>query len=347
MGSRGAYPPATVLRMNAFSPAAELPFISVVLPTFNEAAYIEDCLRTLLDDPYPRDRLEVFVVDGGSTDGTREIVARLRGEFPFLRLLDNPKRLQGPAFNLAYQAADRRAAWIVRCDAHARYPQGFLTRCIAACKIRGADVVTYADAPIGLGCFQKAVAFAQNSPIGVGQSLYRLGTKSAFVDHGKHGAFQRATLDKGLLYDESFAINEDVELSHRIWQSGGKVWLEHELKVGYYPRHSLRGLVRQYYLYGRGRARTLMKHGMTMKPRQGATIALLAANVISLVGGFFWAPLWLVLAAYCAAIAAGAVAGAVQRRDPCVLLAFVALAAMHHAWPIGFLAERLAGRTTG
>ncbi|MBL8835789.1 MAG: glycosyltransferase family 2 protein [Alphaproteobacteria bacterium] len=331
--------------MNAFSPSAELPFISVVLPTFNEAAYIEDCLRTLLDDPYPRDRLEVFVVDGGSTDGTREIVARLRGEFPFLRLLDNPKRLQGPAFNLAYQAADRRAAWIVRCDAHARYPQGFLTRCIAACQTRGADVVTYADAPIGLGCFQKAVAFAQNSPIGVGQSLYRLGTRSAFVDHGKHGAFLRATLDKGLLYDESFAINEDVELSHRIWQSGGKVWLEHELKVGYYPRHSLRGLIRQYYLYGRGRARTLMKHGMTMKPRQGATIALLAVNLASLVGGFFWAPLWLALAAYLAAIAAGSVAGAVQRRDPCVLLAFVALAAMHHAWPVGFIAERLAGRS--
>jgi len=77
------------------------PFVTVVLPTLNEAGYIETCLRTLLDDPFPRDRLEVFVVDGGSSDGTRAIVERLRSEFPFVRLLDNPKRLQGAAFNLA------------------------------------------------------------------------------------------------------------------------------------------------------------------------------------------------------------------------------------------------------
>ena len=68
------------------------PFITVVLPTLNEAGYIETCLRTLLDDPFPRDRLEVFVVDGGSSDGTRAIVEQLRSEFPFIRLLDNPQR---------------------------------------------------------------------------------------------------------------------------------------------------------------------------------------------------------------------------------------------------------------
>jgi succinoglycan biosynthesis protein ExoA len=150
-------------------------------------------------------------------------------------------------------------------------------------------------------------------------------------------------LEKGLLYDEAFAINEDVELSHRIWKSGSGVWLEHELAVGYYPRKDIAGLARQYYRYGVGRARTLMKHGMTLKPRQGATLILLAVNAASLVGGLAWGPLWLPVAAYSVAIAAAAALGALQRRNPCVLLAALALPVMHHAWPVGWLVGRLRG----
>lgn len=316
-------------------------FLTVVIPTLNEASYIETCLRTLLDDPFPRDRLEILVLDGGSTDGTTGIVERLAGEFPFLRVIANPGRLQAIAFNRAWEAADKRAQWLIRCDAHARYPKGFLSACVAAGESSGADLVVYADAPIGLTCFQKAVAFAQNSPIGVGNSLYRLGTVSAFVDHGKHGAFRRALLEKGLLYDESFAINEDSELSHRIRAAGGRIWLERALAVGYYPRASLAGLARQYFLYGSGRARTLRKHKLTPHLRQGATVALLAGNLVSLLGGFVWAPLWLLAAAYLAALGAGAALGAIRRRDPCVLLAAFAFAVMHHAWPLGYLAEQL------
>jgi len=207
-------------------------------------------------------------------------------------------------------------------------------------KSSGADLVVYADAPIGLTCFQKAVAFAQNSPIGVGNSLYRLGTVSAFVDHGKHGAFRRSVLEKGLLYDESFAINEDSELSHRIRAAGGKIWLDRALAVGYYPRNNLTGLARQYFLYGGGRARTLRKHGLQPQLRQGATVALLAANLVSAICGFLWWPLWLFVVAYAAALGTAAAVDAVQRREPCGLLAAVAFAVMHHAWPLGYLAAR-------
>jgi succinoglycan biosynthesis protein ExoA len=315
-------------------------FLTVVIPALNEASYIETCLRTLLDDPFPRDQLEILVLDGGSSDGTVAIIERLRAEFPFLRVIANPGRLQAIAFNRAWEAADKRAQWLIRCDAHARYPQGFLTTCVAAGESSGADLVVYADAPLGLTCFQKAVAFAQNLPIGVGNSLYRLGTVSAFVDHGKHGAFRRAVLEKGLLYDESFAINEDSELSYRIRAAGGRIWLERKLAVGYYPRASLAGLARQYFLYGGGRARTLRKHHLKPHLRQGATVALLAANLVSLIGGFLWWPLWLFAGAYVAAVTAGAAVGAIQRREPCVLLAAVAFAVMHHVWPIGYLKAR-------
>jgi succinoglycan biosynthesis protein ExoA len=128
---------------------------------------------------------------------------------------------------------------------------------------------------------------------------------------------------------------------YRIRAAGGRIWLERKLAVGYYPRASLAGLARQYFPHGGGRARTLRKHGLKPQLRQGATVALLAAHLVSLVGGLVWWPLWLFAAAYVAAITAGAAAGAIQRREPCVLLAAVAFAVMHHAWPLGYLAAKL------
>lgn len=320
------------------------PHITLVLPVLNEAAYIEDCLRSLLDDAYPRDRIEILVVDGNSTDATVAIVERLKAEFPFLRVIVNPKRLQAVAFNLAWRAASPASRWLIRCDAHARYPQGFISRCVATGLQSGAALIVYADAPVGRSCFQRAVAHAQNSKIGVGGAVYRLGTVSGFVDHGKHGAFRRDILEAGLLYDENFAINEDSELSYRIIAAGHRIWLEKDLAVGYFPRHNVAGLWRQYYRYGKGRVRTYAKHNLTMKPRQAATILLLAANIVSLLGGLVLHPiLYAFVGAYALALLVAAIAGAVQRRDGCVLLSAIAYAVMHHAWPIGYLKARLFG----
>src|SRR5690242_13206635 len=80
---------------------APMTHLAVVLPALNEEHHLERCVRTLIDDPWPRERLEILVVDGGSRDGTLEVARRLSAEFPFLRVLENPKRLQASAFNLA------------------------------------------------------------------------------------------------------------------------------------------------------------------------------------------------------------------------------------------------------
>src|SRR5205823_611476 len=114
--------------------------------------------RSLLDDPYPRDRLELFVVDGGSRDRTVALVEGLSREFPFVGVLHNPKRLQSAGFNLALRAADPRATVIMRCDVHAEYPPGFLSRGVRALERSGAAVATYADAPKAATPFQAAVA---------------------------------------------------------------------------------------------------------------------------------------------------------------------------------------------
>jgi succinoglycan biosynthesis protein ExoA len=316
------------------------PFASVILPALNEERYLERCVRSLLDGSYPLGRLEVFVVDGGSTDRTVEIAERLKAEFPCLAVLHNPQRLQAAAFNLAMRAADRRSRYLIRCDVHADYEPGFIGRAIASLAATpGAAVSTYADAPKALSCFQRAVAFAQNTPLGVGAAWYRLGGQSRFVDHGKHGCFRRDAVEAVGGYDENFSHNEDSELSLRLAQAGWKIWLDAGLTVGYYPRDGVRALARQYYLYGRGRAKTVMKHRLMPRPRQLAPAALVAGEAALLLASLAVQP-WLLpacLALYAACLAAVAGYGALRKGSACVLLAAIAFAVMHHCWGLGFL----------
>jgi succinoglycan biosynthesis protein ExoA len=322
-------------------PAAEPVFMTIVLPALNEERHLERCIRSLLDDLYPRDRLELFVVDGGSTDGTVAVAQALAREFRFIRILPNPQRLQAPGFNLALRAADPRARYIMRCDVHADYPPGFLTRGARALERSGASVATYGDAPKASGRFQTAVAFAQNTPLGVGNAWYRLGGVSRFVEHGKHGIFRREALEAVGGYDESFSHNEDSELSLRIIQSGGRVWLDADLAVGYYPRSSPSALARQYFLYGRGRAQTVLKHRIRPRLRQLAPALL----VLGELGALALAPFSQIVrdaaltggTLYLLALAAAASYGALKQRRPAVLLSALAFAIMHHAWGAGFL----------
>src|SRR5213076_1626439 len=111
-------------------PPPERPFVSVVVPCRDEARRIERCLESILASEYPRERLEVLVVDGMSGDGTREFVARLVEREPAIRLLDNPQRITPTALNIGIRAA--RGDVIVRMDAHVVYPPDHIPRSVAA-----------------------------------------------------------------------------------------------------------------------------------------------------------------------------------------------------------------------
>lgn len=320
------------------------PFATIVLPALDEERYLETCVRSLLAGGAAPDRLELLVLDGGSTDGTRALAERLAAELPLLRLIDNPGRLQSAAFNLALREADPRAEYIIRCDVHAEYPPGFVARALRTAEETGAALVAYSDAPLHHGCFQAAVAFAQSTPVGVGGSRYRLGGRSGWVDHGKHGCFRRSAVEAAGGYDESFSHNEDSELSLRLLQAGERIWLDGDLVVGYYPRGSLPALARQYWRYGRGRAATCLKHRVWPGPRQLAPPALVLWHLLVIVAAF-WQPLVLLApAAYLAALTVVAAVAAARRRRLCLLLAPAALATMHHAWGAGFLSRVAAGR---
>jgi hypothetical protein len=214
-----------------------------VLPIRNEADHIEACLERLLRQDYPRDRLEVLVVDGASDDGTPEVVERVRANHPDadLRLLDNPQRTVPPALNIGIRAA--RGDVIVRMDGHAVPAPDYVAACVAALARSGAANVGGVVEAEGATPFGQAVALATQHPLGAGDAKHRIGGAAGDVDTVPFGAFRRDVFDKVGLFDESLVRNQDYEFNVRIRAAGERVHFDPRIRFAYTPRGSARALV--------------------------------------------------------------------------------------------------------
>jgi succinoglycan biosynthesis protein ExoA len=311
--------------------------VLVVIPTLNEVHGIESVIASLACDLPPNPEVLFVVADGGSTDGTVERVQALQATRPWLQLLPNPKRIQSAAVNLAVRRYGGAADVLIRCDAHAGYPRGFIQQLVQTLERSQADAVVVPMDSAGTGCFQRAVAWVSDSRVGSGGSAHRGGRRSGFVDHGHHAAFRMASFQRAGGYDESFTHNEDAELDCRQRRLGSKLYLDADIRLAYAPRATPLSLARQYYAYGRGRSRTVRRHPGSMRLRQLALpvhlVLLLASLLLAL-----WLPLalaWPVF--YLAVLAFSSVSIAWQQRSACGLLAGPAAAIMHTAWAGGFL----------
>lgn len=322
-------------------------FISIVIPCLNEADFIVSAIdsvtpRSTDASPLPFD-YEILVVDGGSTDGTIDLVEAKAKDDPRIRLLHNPRRLQSAAMNLAAEQANPLASILLRADSHATYPAGFAAACIKALRANKAQSVVVTMNTAGIGCFQQSVAAAQNSLLGNGGSAHRRPGQSKFVDHGHHAAFDRAFYRRVGGYDESLRANEDVDLDMRIQQAGGRIWLETSIPMTYFPRDTVMGLARQYFHYGFGRAFTYRSHRYRLKARHMAPLAVTVGTVGGIVLALTVDPIF-ALAPWSYFILCLGWSGiaAARRRQPCLLGMGLAAAIMHHAWAFGFLRGLLA-----
>jgi succinoglycan biosynthesis protein ExoA len=325
--------------VRSWAPVGDRAF--VVIPCLDEAAHIEGLVRHLLDDPDWPDPL-VVVADGGSTDGTAQIVGVMAAEDLRVRLLDNPRRLQSSAVNLAAARYGRGRRFMVRVDAHAGYPKAYVSRLVREARRTGAASVVVAMDTIGLGGFQSAAAAAQNSLLGVGGSAHRMGAQSGWVDHGHHALFDLEDFFGVGGYDESFRANEDAEFDVRLGRSGGGVWLSREVRVTYYPRSTPRELFRQYLNYGQGRARTLLRHRMAPKLRQLLPAAVFPAVVLAPLG--LIQPVFALPAvAWLGGCLAGGVLLGLKSGQREAFGAGAAAAVMHLGWSIGFWRQLLSG----
>ncbi|MFC3069476.1 glycosyltransferase family 2 protein [Phenylobacterium soli] len=306
----------------------------IVIPCLNEAGLIAQVIARILDDDGLVDPL-VLVADGGSDDGCRDIVAEIAARDPRVRLMDNPGRLQSAGVNLAARTLGGDRPWLVRVDAHADYPTNYVSTLIAEAQRTGAHSVVVAMETVGEAPFQRAVAAAQNSRLGTGGAAHRVGAEGGWVDHGHHALFSHEAFQAIGGYDESFSHNEDAELDLRLAQEGARIWLTDRTRIVYHPRRTPGALWKQYVSYGKGRARTVLKHYTPLKLRQALPLAVAPAVLGLAASPLFW-PLAIPALVWMATALGYGLALAARSRDPAVALAGPAAMIMHLGWSLGF-----------
>lgn len=319
--------------------------ILAVIPALNEERHIEDCIRSLMAGSPVLRLVPMVVADGGSTDATVAIVERLAAEFPNLKVMHNPRKLQSAAINFAAGTfASEKTRWLVRCDAHSIYPQNFILHVAEALHRTGAASVVIPMDAVGETCFEKANAWVVDTLLGSGGSAHRGGRRSHYVDHGHHAGFDLGWFRQIGGYDETFSHNEDAEYDHRLGLAGGKVWLDADIRIEYVPRGTVRALARQYFNYGKGRARNLRKHSGRLKLRQAVPILALVGSLFGLLAGLAFWPLLALPLGYASILAGASAAIAIGRKSLCGLYSGLAAGTMHMAWAAGYLWESAAGK---
>lgn len=315
--------------------ASDMPFVSVIIPARNAESALPSTLDSVLSQEYSGD-FEVVVADGSDSDATADLI---RERYSGVRLVDNPDGSTPSALNRAIEVSGGDV--IVRCDTHSVLPSGYIQRAVETLLRTGASNVGGQQFAVGETYFERAVALAQTTPLGVGDARYRLGGGAEGpADTVYLGVFRRDMLDSVGGYDTDLMRNQDYELNWRLQQNGGIVWFDPELVVRYRPRRSLGALAVQYFDYGRWKSVMLRRDCGSMRPRHFASpllvLGLIVSAILGVAGvGMPWLPFGLPII-YLTALLLGMVTVGVHRRDTAALLLPIVFATMHISWGIGF-----------
>lgn len=284
---------------------SDRPTVTIAIPTFNEASYIEQTILYLLNTTYPH-VIELFVADGGSTDGTQEIVRQLSQKDVRIKLLHNPLKVQSAALNLILKHASGDV--YLRADAHSDYAPDYVERCVEALLESQALNVGGAQRFAAKTAFQAGIALASKSFLGSGGARYRSPLYSGYADTVYLGCFWRQPLQTLSGYRVEATANEDFELNlrlkdyyHSLTQddnstelnstsaSGNKaIYISSKICTWYFPRASLKLLWKQYFTYGCGRYMTTINHRQYVSWRGNLPfLALSGGFVILLLIDFF------------------------------------------------------------
>lgn len=310
------------------------PAVSVIMPVRNEERHLVASVRRVLEQDYPGD-VQLVLAVGPSRDGTEDVAASLAAEEPAVTVVANPSGLTPSGLNAAIAASDRPI--VARVDGHAMLPRDYLRLAVDAIRETGADNVGGVMAAEGVTAFEKAVARAMTSWVGVGNARFHTGGAAGPAETVYLGVFRRAALERVGGYDESFLRAQDWEMNYRIRRSGGLVWFTPKIEVCYRPRSSLRTLARQYFDYGRWRRVVSRRTGSINLRYLAPPTAVVLMGVGVGVAAAGWTLGLVVPGAYVVGVLAGSVW--TGRGLPGRARAYLPLvyATMHCTWGVGFL----------
>ena len=274
--------------------------LSVVCPIYNEEKYIAQFLDSLLQQDYPKNDLEILLVDGMSKDKTREIVATYTQQYPFIRLIDNPERIVPYAMNRGIEAATGDI--IMRLDAHASYRPDYFSVLVSGIKRLNAENIGTVCKTDVLNKTPKTLAIREvlGNKFGVGNSTFRTGiTKEQEVDTVPFGCWKRDVFEKYGLYDVRLVRNQDIELNKRILRGGGKIYILPDTYCTYLARETWSGLAKNNYGNGKWNILTVYytKTFSSLSLRHFIPLLFILSLIVPLLLSILWWPFALVSAA--------------------------------------------------
>ncbi len=319
------------------------PRVSLLVAMRNEAGHIEKCLASIFAQDYPQESLEVWVLDGESTDGSWTSVERLLAGRRNCHLLSNPRVTQAAGWNLGIARSTGDIVGIV--SAHSELAPDYVPAAVETLRRTGADMVGGPMRAEAEGLVGQAVALATSTPFGVGGARFHYTEREEEVDTVYMGLCWRATYDWMGGFDEEMVRDQDDELSYRLRERGGRIVCNPAICSRYRNRATLRSLWRQYFQYGYWKVRVMQKHPRQMCLRQfvpaAFVVTLLFSALLAVIArGGLWA-LASVAGTYIAATA-GVSLWLARRsgwRMACALPAVFAI--LHFGYGLGFLAGLL------
>lgn len=324
-----------------------LPGVSYVMPVLNEVTEVRAAVGSLLDQDYTGP-FEVILALGPSIDGTNELVAEMSAADPRIRAIDNPVGSTPAGLNVAIRASVHPV--VIRVDAHSVLPTDYTRIAVHTLIESGADNVGGIMRAEGRTPFERAVALAYGSRVGLGGTPHHVGGTAGPAETAYLGVFRRERLFDVGLFDEGIKRGQDWELNRRLRQTGGTVWFTPELVVTYRPRPSLKRLVRQFVATGLWRGELARRfpanNGLRyfVPPAMVAAMALgIVAGLVGVVGAVLGTPLaWALLGfvvpvVYLLFVVLGSIAVARRSGLPTLLWLLVVLPCIHVGWGLGFI----------
>jgi len=314
------------------------PFLSVIVPCYNESAFIERCLASILASDYPSGRLEVIAADGMSTDGTRALLDGLAARDPRLRVIDNPERVTPVALNRAIAAS--RGEIVLRFDGHAVMPRDYLRRSVELLESSNADNAggSIRTVPPSTGLFAGSIAVALGSRFGVGDSGFRTsggqrGPRAADTVFG--GCWRRELFSRIGGFNERLARGQDLEFNLRLRRAGGTIVLDPEIRCDYYARGGLASFWAHNFSNGVWAVLPFaFSEIVPIRGRHLIPLAFVSALAVSVALPFPWSIA--VAAVYvAAALAVSAKRALAERRVLYLVLLPVTFANLHLAYGLG------------
>ncbi|NND77448.1 MAG: glycosyltransferase family 2 protein [Flavobacteriales bacterium] len=266
----------------------KLPLLSVVVPCKNEESFMAAVIENILAQDYPKNALEVFLIDGMSTDGTLKIIEQYVGEHDHLHLLINEAGYVPDGLNKAIKKA--KGEVILRMDAHSIYPANYFSELVSQMIDKDADNVggVWDIQPGANTAIAKTIAFTNGHPFGIGNAQYRYAEGDfRWVDTVPFGCYKRSVFDEIGLFDEDLVRNQDDELNARLIQNGGKILLIPSIKIKYFARETLGKMARMFYQYGLYKPLANRKLGKVSTGRQLVPVWFVVVGFIGLVNCIF------------------------------------------------------------